>query len=218
MDSLTHIVLGAAVGEAMLGKKIGKKGMLLGALFHSLPDIDVAANFFTDNISAALIHRGITHSLFFALCLSPVLVFIFSKYFTKHMLTKRQWLKFFLITLILHDLIDVQTSYGTELLAPFSRTRFALNNIFVADPFFTFPLLVTFIILLIFRKENSKRIFVNKAGILCSSAYLLFTFANKIHVANHVKAELQNQNIVYSDLMTTPAPLNNFLWYIIART
>ena len=41
MDSLTHIVLGAAIGEAMLGKKIGKKGILWGALAASLPDIDV---------------------------------------------------------------------------------------------------------------------------------------------------------------------------------
>ncbi|MFM8916554.1 MAG: metal-dependent hydrolase, partial [Bacteroidota bacterium] len=32
MDSLTQIVLGAAVGEVLLGKKLGNKAMLLGAI------------------------------------------------------------------------------------------------------------------------------------------------------------------------------------------
>ena len=31
MDSLTHIVFGAAVGEALMGRKIGNKAMALGA-------------------------------------------------------------------------------------------------------------------------------------------------------------------------------------------
>ncbi|QTD39412.1 hypothetical protein JL193_01140 [Polaribacter batillariae] len=32
MDSFTQIVLGAAVGEAVLGRKIGNKAMLYGTL------------------------------------------------------------------------------------------------------------------------------------------------------------------------------------------
>jgi inner membrane protein len=32
MDSLTHIVAGACIGEIALGKKIGRKAMLWGAL------------------------------------------------------------------------------------------------------------------------------------------------------------------------------------------
>src|ERR1043165_4338618 len=44
MDSLTHIVLGAAIGEALLGKKIGRKAMLWGALADTIPDFDVFAS------------------------------------------------------------------------------------------------------------------------------------------------------------------------------
>jgi len=44
MDSLTQIVLGAAVGEAVLGKKVGNKAMLYGAIAGTIPDLDVVAN------------------------------------------------------------------------------------------------------------------------------------------------------------------------------
>jgi len=37
MDSLTHITLGACLGEAFAGKKIGKKAMLWGILAVSTP-------------------------------------------------------------------------------------------------------------------------------------------------------------------------------------
>ena len=38
MDSLTQIVLGASVAEATLGKKIGNKAILYGAIAGTIPD------------------------------------------------------------------------------------------------------------------------------------------------------------------------------------
>lgn len=43
MDSLTQIVLGAACGEAVLGRKIGNKALLFGAIGGTIPDLDVFA-------------------------------------------------------------------------------------------------------------------------------------------------------------------------------
>ena len=40
MDSLTQIVLGAAVGEVVLGKKIGNRAMSWGAVGGAIPDLD----------------------------------------------------------------------------------------------------------------------------------------------------------------------------------
>ena len=40
MDSLTHLALGACMGEAFAGKTLGKKAMLWGAITQSIPDID----------------------------------------------------------------------------------------------------------------------------------------------------------------------------------
>ncbi|RMG25643.1 MAG: metal-dependent hydrolase [Bacteroidetes bacterium] len=66
MDSLTQITLGAACGELVLGKKIGNRAMLWGAIGGTIPDLDVLANFFMSEMDALAFHRGITHSFFFA--------------------------------------------------------------------------------------------------------------------------------------------------------
>lgn len=71
MDSLTQIVLGAAVGEAVLGKKIGNRAMVWGAIGGTIPDLDVMANLFMGELDAMSAHRGITHSMFFAV-LAPL--------------------------------------------------------------------------------------------------------------------------------------------------
>lgn len=66
MDSLTQIVLGAACGEVVLGKKVGNRAMLLGALGGTIPDLDVIGNIMLSDMEALAFHRGISHSIFFA--------------------------------------------------------------------------------------------------------------------------------------------------------
>ncbi len=69
MDSLTQIVLGAACGEIALGKKIGNKALLSGAIGGTIPDLDVFIGklLYTNKIQAMAFHRGFMHSLLFAL-------------------------------------------------------------------------------------------------------------------------------------------------------
>lgn len=66
MDSLTQITLGAAMGEVVLGRKIGNRAMLWGAIGGTIPDLDIISNFFLDEMSSLAFHRGISHSFFFA--------------------------------------------------------------------------------------------------------------------------------------------------------
>lgn len=73
MDSLTQIVLGAACGEVVAGKKIGNRAMLWGGIGGTIPDLDVFASFFTDEIAGTSFHRGFMHSFLFAV-LAPWLL------------------------------------------------------------------------------------------------------------------------------------------------
>ena len=41
MDSLTQLTFGAACGEAILGKKVGRMAIAWGAVLGTLPDLDV---------------------------------------------------------------------------------------------------------------------------------------------------------------------------------
>ncbi len=67
MDSITHLALGAALGEATLGKKIGARAFVWGAFANTVPDLDVLANFFTSPITALAFHRGFMHSIVFGI-------------------------------------------------------------------------------------------------------------------------------------------------------
>ncbi len=67
MDSLTQIVLGAAVGEVCLGRKIGNRAMLWGAVGGTIPDLDIIGNLFLGEAEALAFHRGISHSVTFSI-------------------------------------------------------------------------------------------------------------------------------------------------------
>jgi inner membrane protein len=41
MDTVTQIGLGAAVGEAVLGRQVGRRALLWGGICGLLPDLDV---------------------------------------------------------------------------------------------------------------------------------------------------------------------------------
>lgn len=67
MDSLTQIVLGAACGEVVLGKKIGNRALLWGGIAGTIPDLDVLLSPFVNAYDELAIHRGFSHSIVFAI-------------------------------------------------------------------------------------------------------------------------------------------------------
>ena len=93
MDSLTQIVLGAAVGEVVLGKKVGNKAMLWGAIAGTIPDLDVYQSLFFDSLRANELHRGFSHSILFSLIFAPILAWLVYK--------KEKWTLATLVTVIL---------------------------------------------------------------------------------------------------------------------
>lgn len=66
MDSLTQIILGAAVGEVSSGKKIGNRALLWGAVGGTIPDLDVLVGGLFSPLQELAMHRGFSHSIVFA--------------------------------------------------------------------------------------------------------------------------------------------------------
>src|SRR5699024_10508360 len=91
MDSFTQIVLGAAVGEAVLGKKVGNKAILYGAIAGTIPDLDTLVGFFTDTVTAIEFHRGFTHSIIFAVVFAPIFGRLISKIERKLDVSWKSW-------------------------------------------------------------------------------------------------------------------------------
>ena len=95
MDSITHIALGACIGDLFVGGKVGRKAMLWGALAQSFPDIDFVTAFYMGTTDELLAHRGFTHSLLFAALLTPVLSLLAEKWHRPHNISLAKWMIFF---------------------------------------------------------------------------------------------------------------------------
>ncbi|WP_438963059.1 metal-dependent hydrolase [Nonlabens sp.] len=211
MDSLTQIVLGAAVGEAVLGKKIGNKAIMYGAIAGTIPDLDVLAKLFTDTITATEFHRGFSHSIVFCVMFAPVLGWLVNKTEKKYALGWRAWSWLFFLGLFTHPVLDAFTTWGTQLLWPFD-TRIALNSIFVIDPLYTVPFLICVIWVMFLKRNSVLRWRVNQAGLVISTSYLLLTLAFKTISTQEFTRALDSDQVAYKRLSTRPSPMNTILW------
>ncbi len=216
MDSLTQIILGAATGELVEGQKLGNKAMLWGAIGGTIPDLDVFLNFFYNPIESALLHRGFSHSLIFALIFSPIFAWILNKLYKKKY-TYTLWLKLFFISIVTHPILDMFTNYGTQFLWPL-QNRISFNSVFVIDPLYTLPFLFCCIVVLFKKKESISRRRWNNFGLLYSTSYLFLLLIIKIFVYQDTKTYFKNENISQQNIMITPMPLTGFYWLVESQT
>lgn len=219
MDSLTQAILGATVGEVVLGKKVGNKAPLWGAVAGTIPDLDVVLNFFVGEVQSTLWHRTFSHSLFVLTLAAPLFGYLaYLIYRRRSSASFSDWTMLFFWGLITHPLLDGCTNYGTMLLYPFSMERIAWRTIFIIDPLYTLPMLIATISVLFMKKDSLKRRKTANLGLSISTAYLAMTFFVKAHVETIVKATLKEQQISYQKLMTSPAFFNNILWSTVVKS
>jgi inner membrane protein len=215
MDSLTQIVLGAAVGEFVLGRKVGNKAMIYGAVAGTIPDLDVFVGNFYDTVTALEIHRGFSHSLVFSVLMGPLLGFVLSKIHKSA--NWRDWSLLMFWGLFTHPLLDCFTTWGTQLLWPLDL-RLAFKSIFVIDPLYTLPFLICLIFASRYHRTAIKRKKWNRLGLILSSSYLVITLIMKgITFAKFTKA-LDQQGVLYSEIETKPSPFNIILWTANIKT
>ena len=176
MDPFSQAGLGAVVAQTSAQHKLGFRVVAAGAFAGAMPDLDVfiAGDYF-DNLQ---MHRGITHSLFFAPVVGPLLGYLFHRLECRRSeeLATRERLKYWMLAMTLailsHPLLDVLTPYGTQLLLPFTDQRFALFAMPIIDPVYTVPLLIA--VYLAWRYRNSLRVQTIGLGFLAITTSYLF--------------------------------------------
>ena len=217
MDTLTHIVLGACIGEAIAGKQLGKKAIILGAIAQNIPDIDFVASFWLPTATDVLAHRGFTHSLLFALLVTPLLAYFSVRLFRSGGLSIAKWSLFWGLQILVHIFIDAFNVYGTGWFEPFSHYRVSFNTMFVADPLFSiWPAVVT-VLLLLARTGIRRRMTWVKIALGLSALYMVAGIAFKFSIDRSLENGLTKKGIFTEGYFTTPTPLNNLLWYIVAK-
>ena len=218
MDSLTQATLGAAIGEVILGKKIGSKGAILGAVIATIPDLDVALLPFYSDIERISVHRGFSHSILFSFIGAFLIAFILSKIKWTKQVSYLRLLVFSWLALVTHILLDAFTTYGTQLLLPFSNYRVSFDSINIVDPFYTVPLLIGLILSLTLFKNRKNRVLFSKMGLVISTLYLVTTLGIKSYVTQKFDSHLKAENINYKSLLTVPVKIGSINWYGVAKT
>ncbi|MFY0643247.1 MAG: metal-dependent hydrolase [Bacteroidia bacterium] len=218
MDSLTQIVLGAAVGEVVLGKKAGNRAPLWGAIAGTIPDLDVFVKFFVDDLRANELHRGFSHSIVFCLIAAPFLGYLIHLIYKKKALASwRNWTMLSFWAFFTHPLLDAHTTWGTQLFWPFDL-RIAYKNISAVDPLYTLPFLLLLLIVLFMRRTSPWRRKLTWLGIAISTSYLVYTIGLKFHVDRVFKSQLAYNEIPYTRYTHQPTIMNSFLWQVTAET
>lgn len=218
VDSITHIALGAIIGEAVAGKSLGKRAMFLGAVAQSVPDIDFIAAFWLPAADNLLVHRGFTHSILFGVLATLILAVLSQRWYRSRKIPVTTWVLLFGVEIFIHLFLDACNAYGVGWLEPFDHRRISFHILFVADPFFSLwsGVALAAILMLNSKVTRLRRIWVYSA-ILLTSVYLLYAFLNKLKVERDVLSQLEQQKISHQRFFSTPTPFNSWLWYVVAE-
>lgn len=225
MDSLTHGLLGATIAQAGFRHRLGRTGTLLGAGLALLPDFDFVVKFILDDPFATLRHhRAETHSLPVLTLAAPLLAWGIWRLRRRRERFRDWWLMTWLV-LLSAALLDACTTYGTQLLAPFTRHRFSWDCISIVDLFYTLPLLLAFLVAIMPRipPRISQRIAI--VVLLLTTAYIGLGVHNRRQALDIVRSlpvyanqEEDSPDKAEADFLATPCFSTIWLWRVVTRT
>jgi len=226
MDPFSQAALGAVVAQSITSRlipdrTIGYRAALFGAMAGAMPDIDVLFSINGDFIDQLVLHRGITHSLIFAPVVGPLLGWLVwrrerHKDPSVDSRELRFWITAITLAVLSHPLLDLLTTYGTQLLLPFSNARFAVNAMPIIDPVYTLTLLFGLICARLWPdKQHIHKIAL--VTLVISSSYLGYGWILNKQAEAHAIAQLQASGIVDPEVRAFPTILQVHYRRLVAR-
>lgn len=214
MDPLTQGVFGALFAQTRGQSNYVGKAAIIGAIAGMSPDLDVLIRSANDSLLALEYHRHFTHSLFFipfgglicALILHPLLGKRWGARFAQTLL----WC---VLGVASHGLLDSMTSYGTQLLQPFSNKRIAWDIVSIIDPLVTLPLLAC---ILLSAFKNTRR--YTMIAIAWITLYFGFSFYQQQNALAAGEKLAQSRGLNLQKIEAKPSFANIFVWKVIATT
>lgn len=208
MDPVTHGLIGASASLSFAKKENLGFAALAGAAGAMLPDLDVFIDSPSDPLLQLEFHRHFTHSFLFAPIGALIVVGVLW-WFLKKQLSFGQTYLFSLLGILTAGLADTITSYGVQLLWPFTDERFAWNLISVFDPLFSLGIAI-FVVTVLYKKNY---LFARFAFVWIS-LYMFFGWSQQQRAETVAQslAERRNHSIQY--LIVKPTIANELLWSI----
>jgi inner membrane protein len=211
MDTLTHGLAGAILGRA--GSRAGRAVAVVavasvGAMFPDLDAFFLPGRWFSmgNTMDYLRYHRGVTHSFltapFFALAIALV-----ARLAARRTPLPALWAAA-LAGIVSHILFDWITSYGTMFFSPLSWRRYALDWVFILDPYFTGIPLVTLVLALAFRARAQR---IGIAG-----SILLFAYVGLCAVMHAEALACARRIFPGSRVSALPQPFSPRRWALFA--
>ena len=116
------------------------------------------------------------------------------------------------LALITHPLLDSFTTYGTQIWWPITSPPVSWSSVFIIDPLYTLPLLVSIIAL--WRHQYSQKWQnINRIALLISCLYLLQGQIQHWYIKQQVIADPIAHN---SQIFISTTPLNTLVWRVLS--
>ncbi len=219
MDIVTQGLLGAAIGQAGFQKKLGKKAVFWGMIGGIIPDLDIVSQLSKHNIDHLIWHRSFTHSLWFGPVLGLVLGLALNHYYHRKELkdAKAHWVWLMILAIFTHPLLDLFTSYGTQLLAPFSNHRFVIDALPIVDPFYSVPLLLATIMGAVWGYQSQKSIKTAVIALCFSTLYIGYSYQQNEKAKEMAMVALEQYHIEYDSVQAYPTLFQPWLRRFVAK-
>ncbi|MGR8979202.1 MAG: metal-dependent hydrolase [Gammaproteobacteria bacterium] len=122
-SAFSHIIVAAAIGKCVRQKQPPRWYWALGAFLSIAPDLDVIGFRFGVRYGDLIGHRGLTHSLFFAVCLSGAISLAFP---VQNNISRFRLFVFLFLATASHGALDAMTNggLGVAFFSPFSNERY----------------------------------------------------------------------------------------------
>jgi inner membrane protein len=215
MDPITHAIVGGCIGQVCFRRSLGKQAIIFGACCAALPDLDMLLRLAGPWVGL-MHHRGITHSLFALLLLTPLLGWI-GYVWTHRQACYLTWCHLVFWSVLSHSLLDVCTAYGTQFLAPFSDKRFAIDAMPILDPFYTLPLLAVLLVGCSHRVSEKFQHLFGVVMLVLTTCYAGLGYIQSGRAAEIASAQLRKESFSPVQIRAMPGILNIWLWRVVAK-
>src|SRR5699024_716384 len=208
MDPITHGLIGAASAQSVANKIKLRMAALTSAAAAMLPDVDVFLGNSADPLLNLELHRQFTHSLIF-IPAGALVAALLLWWLVKKKLTFKETYLFSLLGYATGGITDIFTSYGVQLLWPFTDERLSWNLISVFDPLFSLGLITAVVLAIYSRKKRWGRVALGWVGL-----YLLVGLIQQSGVEKAALQLADSRGHQIQQLSTKPAIANELLWSI----
>ena len=220
MDWITHAAVGAALGELMLGTRLGNRALGWGLLLGVFPDLlDALLALFLSTSGRLAQVSAASHSPLLMLALLLVLPRNTAKLWRQAKVTRGQAGGFVALAWSVHLLVDALSLPGVQVLWPYPGPRVGIWLLDRGDGLFVLPMAVMLLSLVGLRskKEQAKRRRRWWWGVGLSGGYLVLAGVAKWAVAAGFAGDLARRGITCERRMESPFSCNLLLWRGLAE-